>query len=230
MTPRLVIVDHEGWSPRRFHSTMTGELVWRQTDEGIEVQGDGVRRTAGEPITLRRIVASYGPELVDTSKMSGVPQQMLAAIVAAESKGYPDAEREEPGLNDISIGLTQTLTATARDVAKRAPSAFGLQLLAMTKPVPEGGDVDTWRALLSQPHYAIRLAAVYVALADDAQDLQLDPVLCYAAYNAGSARVSHTTPWGIHYYRKALSDGSYADAMENFVAWYGDACYVYGSC
>ena len=94
----------------------------------------------------------------------------------------------------------------------------------------KGGDLDEWRAILRQPRIAIRLGALYFSIANAQHDLQMDPVLCYAAYNAGSPRFSDKTPFGVHYYRKKLDDGRWADAMTNFLRWHNDSVAAYGVC
>jgi soluble lytic murein transglycosylase-like protein len=151
-------------------------------------------------------------------------------MIGAESRGTLTAEREEAHLKDFSIGLTQTLTATAFDLAARAPGELGLKAITRLKPMPQGGDLAEWQAILRQPFYAIRLGALYFDIANKQYDIQFDPVLCYAAYNAGSPRENLENPWGLHYYRKKLPDGRWADAMDNFSRWYGDAVHVYGEC
>jgi hypothetical protein len=231
---KLPIVDHDRWSPRRYHSVEGADIIWRQTSEGIEVLNEGVRRTKGEPTTLRRIVRDYGDEIADARELlggrSGPPLQLIAAMIAAESKGMPTVENDEPHLKDISIGLTQTLTATAQNLAVQAPAELGLDAIAKLKPLPQGGDIDAWKQALGDPRNAIRLGALYFAIANKRHDAQYDPVICYAAYNAGSPRENPDTPWGLHYFRRVLDDGRVADAMENFVKWYGDACDVYAYC
>lgn len=228
--------QEESWSPDLFHSVGSGTIVWRQIPEGILVKTEeSERRTRGEPVTLRKIVSSYGREIDYASAISSVPKQLIAGVIAAESHGNPVAERREAHLNDWSIGLTQIITATAQSLAANDMLWIGplnLEEIASMKPIPRGGDLGRWRSLLGDPRNAISLAAVYLRLANDLFKLKFDPVLCYAAYNAGSPRDSTITPWGVHYYRitKARGPGVVevvADAMDSFVKWYGDACDVY---
>ena len=230
MPPPVPIVDQESWCPRRFHSVEGAEIIWRQTDEGIEVKDEGVRRTKGEPTTLRRIVKDYGHLIDAACEYTDVPRQLVAGMIAAESRGIPTAEREEPPIKDWSIGLTQTLTATAFTLAAQAPEELNVKEVTKLKPLPQGGDLAEWRGLLRQPFYGIRLGALYFSIVNRQSELKFDPVLCYAAYNAGSVRENLKNPFGLHYYRKKLPDGRWADAMENFCRWFGDACAVYGEC
>ena len=235
----FAVRDKGEWEPRRWHCVSEGELegdiAWRQTDEGIEVRGHenaevgATMRTKGEPITLTRIVGTYGELIREACSIVNVPQQLVAGMIAAESMGKPEAERAEPHLGDVSIGLAQTLTATAAHLAHDAPAELQLDPIAQTKSLPSGGSLGLWRELLTEPRHAIRLGALYFAVANAQDDLRLDPVLCYAAYNAGSVRANRKNPWGVHYYRKKL-DGGWADAMDSFARWYGDACAVYAFC
>jgi len=231
----IPVLDKGPWEPRRWHCIHDGpreaKITWRQTDEGIEVRGkEGVMRTKGEPTTLTRIVDSYGELIAEACNLTNVPAQLVAGMIAAESMGKPDAERVEAQISDASIGLTQTLTATAYNLAEHAPPELELEPIGQLKPLPRGGDLTAWRNRLQDPQNAIRLGAYYFRVANDQDDLRFDPVLCYAAYNAGSVRKNLLHPWGVHYYRAKLPDGRWADAMDNFCRWYGDACAVYGYC
>lgn len=146
-----LIVDRENWSPGRFHSVGASDAVnvWRVAADGVRVRSEpSVRRTQGEPITLRRIVKDFGQIIASVSVLVGVPRQMIAALIAIESRGHADAENDEPQLKDISIGLTQTLTATAHELARRAPKEYGLSALGKLAPLPKGGDLSDWRFLL----------------------------------------------------------------------------------
>lgn len=226
-----LIVDRDTFDPWRFHSVAgrASVNVWKQTAGGILVRGEeSERRTKGEPETLRRIIGEFGNDIAEACETVNVPAPLVAGMLAAESHGKTDAERPEDHLKDVSIGLTQTLTATAWGLAASAPEELELSAITKLKPMPKGGSLDEWREILRQPFYAIRLGALYFAVANADHDLQLDPVLCYAAYNAGSPRLSSATPWGVHYYRKKLDDGRWADAMDSFSRWYGDACAAYG--
>lgn len=239
----LRITNHEGtWAPYQFHSAYDAPIVWKQTPQGILVRGEeSERRTRGEPTTLRRIWGQYGDVIRSVLSLVSAPRgvdggscvyPLILAVIAAESRGNPTAERHEPHLHDYSIGLTQVLTATAHDLARTAPFSLldiaQLHEIANEKTLPQGGSLERWRALLQEPTNAVALAVWYLLRASRDGGLQFDPVLCYAAYNAGSVRENISTPWGLHYYRKVDNNGKVvADAMDSFVKWYGDACHVY---
>lgn len=240
MTLHIINCEDWLWAPDKFHSVAGAPIIWKQTPRGILVHGEeSERRTRGEPTTLRRIWGQYGNVL--RSVVDGVMDlprpclqeffPLVLAVIAAESRGDPTAERHEPSRHDYSIGLTQVLTATAQDLARTAPEKLRTRVvqladIAAEKTIPKGGSLERWRSLLQEPHNAIALAVWYLLRASSG--LQFDPVLCYAAYNAGSARENASTPWGLNYYRKVDNHGKVvADAMDSFVKWYGDACHVY---
>lgn len=227
---KVEIVDSDDWCLRRWHGRerLANEdwLHWKVDDEGILVEGEArVRRTKGKPVTLSRIVASYGDDILRWADTFDLSEQLLAAIIAVESGGMPEAERYEQHLNDYSIGLTQTLTATAKQLGRFSPELpkNGLE------PVPAGGLVDSWRGFLRIPENSIAYGAAYLRSANDRSDLRNDPVLLYCAYNAGSVRPLGN-PWGLAHYR-SVKDGKlvYA-ALDSFCAWYNDAVDVYGVC
>lgn len=214
----LLLVDCDRWSPSRYHHVDGGKSAWRVQVDGILVQGEvAPRRTKGEPVTLRRIRKRFGDHIAQIAARTGLTQQLLGAIIAVESGGNEKAERFEQHINDWSIGLTQTLTATAYTVANR------MRFEPMLKPVPEGGDVDEWRVYLGEPYTSIELGASYLVMQNERFALRYDPVLLYASYNAGSPRPSSGNDWGLVCY-----DAHDYNALDCFAAWYGDACAVYG--
>lgn len=223
------IVDRDAWSPRRFHAVKDGVgHAWKVTDGGIWVQGeDSVRRSKGEPSTLRRIYDRFLEIIVQVHVDTGVPQQLIAAAIANESGGKDGGERFEKHLNDWSIGVMQTLTNTAWGIAQRSPSLQISQAILDLQPVPKGGDLETWKTLLHRPEVSISLGAQYLRILNERFDCRWDPILIYAGYNAGSPRTSGSRPWGLHYHRVSLGDGRIFDAMDTFAAWYGDACDVW---
>lgn len=227
------------WEVRRFHrpafslsvpvddpAMAVNERAWKLTDEGVLVENeDTERRTKGEPTTLTRIVETYGDAIAEASELVEVPEQLIAAVVATESWGKPDAEKYEAHLDDWSIGLMQTLTSTAHALALQAPAKLEVEGLKAYRPVPKGGSVDEWRELLSKPEMSIRLGAFYLARNNDRWHLEFDPIFVYATFNAGSPQLpkAEGNEWGIH----GAANGK---VFDHFAAWYGDACAVYGVC
>jgi len=212
------------WALEEWHSAELthGEHAWRVARSGIYVRDEGglPRRTRGEPVTVTKILRAYGDAIEEAADLTGVPTRTILAMLATESGTNPKAERFEKHLNDWSFGAAQTLTATAHAMARR------LHITSPPKAYPS--DVSTelaWRSFLFEPRNSILIGVSYIAYNDERWGLLDDPVLAYAAYNAGSPRPSATNPWGVAYYRKKTSQGTY-DALDTFAAWYGDACAV----
>ena len=189
-----------------------GKRWWWHDQTGIVPIGQTESlRTRGKPVTLTRICNRFEPLFAKALEGTSIDAAMLAAVVATESGGDPNAERQEPKLKDRSIGLTQTLTATALGLAKRAG------VLVPAKSLPKGGELLHWRAALRDPATSLRLAAVYLDAADQRWKCQGDPVLLYACFNAGGPYASHDNSWGLR---------AYGTALDAFARWYGDACEV----
>lgn len=218
-------ITPQPWRPEDPHGVRGHKRRWWSNAEGVWVVGETApRRTKGQPVTLTKIVAKYGAHISEASSRTGVPEPLLAGMVATEAGLNEKAERYEKHLNDWSIGAAQTLTETAWAMALR------LNIRQPDRPVPRGGDVDEWRRFLSDPRTSILLGAMLLAYNDERFGLQWDPVLSYAGYNAGSPIVRPAKPWGLaHYTFDRDGDGvPEYDAIDTFVAWYGDACAVYG--
>jgi hypothetical protein len=210
------IVDRDDrWRLDRWHSVSGKSRKWMVEPGGIAVGREkGVRRTKGEPKTAMRIMNTWGKVIRHMGLTFDVDPRVLTAIVCIESGGKENAERYEKHLNDWSIGLCQTLTATAHQLAKMIGIPNG-----PTKPVPKGGDLDDWRSFLSMGWNSIMLAGAYLENAGRRWDLRGDPVLLYACYNAGSPRLTDKNPWGLV---------NYGHALDAFTRFYGDACAVWG--
>lgn len=231
------VQDCDVWDVRRYHRASFGppaepraddalKRAWKLTDEGVLVENeDTERHTKGEPKTLRRIVDTFGDAIAEASELTGVPKQLIAAVIATESYGKPDAERYEAHLNDWSIGLMQTLTGTAHALALQAPAKLQVEGLKAYLPIPKGGSIDDWRILLGKPEVSIGLGAHYLARNNERWQLEFDPIFVYATFNAGSPQPPGAVgnEWGIH----GAANGGVFDF---FAAWYGDACAVYGVC
>lgn len=228
----LKVMNVEPWEPRLWHKVFGAKNIWRQTSEGIEVRGEkGPRRTKGEPSTLTRIIDTWGEQIDHACTVLNLPRELMAGVIGAESKGTLDARKFEDHLSDASIGLTQVLTSTALFLAKQAPTELKLAPVLGLMPLPQGGKESDWKPVMTNPTIAIGLGAMMLRVANDTYDCRMDPVLSYAVYNAGSLRPNDKNPWGMHYYRKYLPKHEiWADAMNSFTRWYGDACAVYATC
>lgn len=199
-------------NPRDYHSAFDGGARWRLTMDGVELEHVGTLRTAGEPLTVRKIWRDYTAPIQYAARQFGVPVELLLATIATESivrQGARDPKqvREEPGYRSdestphkISVGLGHILIDTARRVL-RYPVA---------------------RAWLGVPSNNIWTIAAVIRDAADVHGFDAPKVA--AAYNAGTVAESIKNRWKMR---------STNDHLDRFGAWLGDAVAVVrdgGSC
>lgn len=180
-----------------------GSKRWRVLEGGaIEVEGEGVIRTRGEPLTARTFFAEHGDavrEARDRFEVSPAWIFGMAAIEATRIKGRPFSldprcYREEGAYvsdeetpNQISPGLMQTLLSTASSMNKRYNLGIAIS-----------------RESLFNARNSIMLGTAYMAWQRDRykpRNMQIaklaghefDFVFCTGAYNAGSVR-ANTSP------------------------------------
>src|SRR3954452_17216217 len=180
---------------------------WRVTPRGIAVEGKGVERTPGDPITVTHVWALYHNQINAAATRLGVPAQLILATICTESSGHADAIRLEPKFvsdaatpDQVSPGLMQTLISTARS--------------ALNDP-----GID--RKWLFVPGNSIMAGTAYIA--GQATSTLLDPPLVAAAYNAGSLRhnASGRNRWKLVQY--PIDSSEHCD---RFVKWFNDACFA----
>lgn len=175
-----------------------GSKRWQILDNGaIEVEGEGVIRTRGEPVTARTFFAEHGAAAREASARFDVPLSWIfgmAAIEATRVKGRPFSldprcYREEPDYvsdeetpAEISPGIMQTLLTTADSMNRR----YKLNI-----PIN--------RESLFNARNSILLGTAYMAYQRDRyapRNMQIgkldghtfDFVFCTGAYNAGSVK------------------------------------------
>jgi peptidoglycan hydrolase-like protein with peptidoglycan-binding domain len=161
-----------------------GSRRWRLSAAGVEIEGHGVIRTGGQPDTARRVWTRFRSPLEKNAAAYGVPVELIVACICAESRGNPDACREEPGFisdaetpHRVSPGLMQTLISTAREATR---------------------DPTITRAALFDPEIAIRAGTAYLKQqAMRRGGSNFDPPLVGISYNAGSLRETSGNPWGL---------------------------------
>ena len=186
-----------------YHRRFPGSVRWRCVPAGVDIEGDGVQRTPGQPLTVRRIWQTFRVELARWSTLYGIPVELLIATAATESGGDARARRNEPGWTGdettphrVSIGLMQTLISTAR-------AATGV----------------SWTAReLFEPNVSILAGGAYIRQQYEATGF--DPPLVAAAYNAGviAEQRGAGNRWKLRQYK--LGTGEHLD---RFVQWFGDA-------
>lgn len=101
----------------------------------------------------------------DASKKYGVEYELIKAIAKRESDFRPDAVREEPSINDASIGVMQVLVRTAQW---------------------QMNDNSITRERLMDPRFNIDVGAKYIRYNLDRFGGDFDKAI--AAYNAGTPR------------------------------------------
>jgi len=191
-----------------------GARRWRLSPEGLRVEGFvAPPRSPGKPETAMRCWRDFRAAFETCAAAYGVPVELLIATACTESGGRAEALREEPGfISDeatpqrVSLGLMQTLIATAREVL---------------------GDASLDRARLLDPSTSIRAGAAMIRAQAIRRKLptHFDPPLVAIAYNAGSLRPradGAPDPWGLV---QTLRGGhAHADA---FVAFFNDCFAVF---
>lgn len=237
------------WSPvefHRVHPSLVGEKKhWWKVDsiefEGIYVLGeDKPRRTRGKPKTAERVLANFGEAIREAATLYGDNVDwwdlatLMVATFATENSGKLVGDRYEKHIDDWSFGGAQFLTATARAVAVKLSDAgygprVGLPLPPGQSMRQDGSDANkaAWKAYLEEPRVAAHLMARFHYDNHLRFDARMDPVLLYAAYNAGSPRPSKQTKFGLVYYDPDKL-GPRPGAVDHFTRWYGDAAAVIG--
>lgn len=193
-----------------------GSVSWALWRDGIRVGKGNVPPEVfgGQPVTVRRIYATFREPLVYHAEAMGVPVELLISTIATESSGKVDSVRIEPGYvsdeetpHRVSVGLMQTLISTAREAL---------------------GDNTIDRAFLLRPEGSIQAGTAYI----DRQKKKtgFDPPKVAAAYNAGGVyhEDAPENRWKMRCY--PLRTGKHVDRWikwfnECFVMWkiFGDA-------
>jgi hypothetical protein len=184
-------------APHRFFAE---GVPWALQPDGISIDGAPPRGTAGNPDTVSGIWKRYGDRCSASAKRYGVPVELVVATIATESGGNPNARRAEQKIGDESVGLMQTLVATARQVLGRNDI--------------KGED-------LLDPVLSIEAGTAYIA--QQRGSTHFDPPLVAAAYNAGSLRRDNAEAnrWKLLCY--PTGTGRHLD---NFANWFADCMKV----
>lgn len=173
----------------RWHKVFRGGTPWRLTADGVELKGDGLERTPGNPRTVTWIWETYNSPINRWSEYYRVPAELIVAVIATEATPAPGAPaysrdaaslRREKGFVSVArtphllaVGLMQITVATARAVLAR-------------EGVAEDSVDDQW---LVDPDNGIRAGTAYIALQARGElcniATMLDPPVAIAAYHAG---------------------------------------------
>lgn len=114
-------------------------------------------------------ILSLAQKTVQEHNFNADPK-MLAAMAVIESSGNPTASRYEAHINDISVGLMQTLGETARWLA----SDMGYR----AHGVPSNAD-------LADPEVSMYFGAAYVDYLSNFRGVSRKPEWIVRAYNGG---------------------------------------------
>jgi murein DD-endopeptidase MepM/ murein hydrolase activator NlpD len=194
-------------SLEQYHRAFSGGVRWRLVPRGIEIEGSGVERTSGNPVTTTRIWNKFGDFINQWAEYYQVPCVLIVATIATETSGNPDAMRKEPGYQSdeltphkISVGLMQTLISTARDTLN---------------------DPNIDRQWLLQPSNSIKAGICYIT--QQKSVTVYDPPKVACAYNAGSIyqNTGENNRWKMRQY--PIGTGEHCD---RFVKWFNDAVAV----
>ena len=148
------------WVIEEFHNYGSGEVFWRKTEQGVEIQGQGyVRWHANKLRQVRAVVRTYLPIATREAERFEIPREYILATILTESGGNPFAYRYEPRLDQSSLGVMQVLEGTAESLGLDDPER------------------------LFDPEICIHYGAKLIA--EQSRFTLLDPVLVAAAYNAG---------------------------------------------
>jgi len=191
----------------QYHRAFPGGVRWRLVPKGIEIEGSGIERTPGKPVTTTRIWNKYGNFINQWAEHYQVPCVIILATIATETSGNLQAIRKEPGYQSdeltphkISVGLMQTLISTARDTL-------------------DDNVVDlNW---LLQPNNSIKAGTCYIARQKSVTVYDPPKVAC--AYNSGSIyqNTGSNNRWKMRQY--PIGTGEHCD---RFVKWFNDAVAV----
>jgi len=181
---------------------------WRILEDGsIEVEGEGVPRTRGEPASMELLLDCHGIVIDATSCRFRIPKATIMAMIAKEAvrrDGLYFEERSkrwEERLGEHSAGLMQTLVSTANAMERK----FGLY--GREIGIPD----------LFCPEVSIMLGVAYIRYQADRRG-DVDPVLAQAAFNAGGVYETSKNRWNLRTHSPTRTD--------SFIAWHNDAIAV----
>jgi uncharacterized protein (TIGR02594 family) len=195
-----------------YHTSFEGGVRWKLCPGGIDVEGKGIERSAGDPTTARKVWDENNTWVNEFARDYRVPAELIVATICTESSGKPKAVREEPGYssdestpNKVSPGLMQTLISTARECLKKSGALEESELSTVT------------REWLFQPRNSIH-AGTSVILAQH-KKTDYDPVLVACAYNAGGVYENRGAEnrWKLKQF--PIGTGEHAD---RYVKWFND--------
>jgi len=179
-----------------WHAPFREGQRWRLTNAGVEIEGSGIERTPGRPLTVTWIWEAYGKSIDRWSVHYGAPAELIIAVIATEAGTIsgasrfsrdPKSLRKEKGFLSlrktphlISVGLMQTTVATARAALKLEgveSAGIGIRFLSdADRSIRAGASVLAWQAR----GQLCNVATLF------------DPPVAFAAYNSGGLYLSRS--------------------------------------
>jgi len=198
-----ITTDEQGWT------NAGGSLSWRVAARGIETRdAEGITRVRRSKVLVyvpKTIYATHHRDIKIAADAFGLPKELLLTTAVVESAGITNNEKHEPHLKDTSIGICQTLTATASALCRllgwprlgdhEHVDEDVAPFLCPDLTLPQGGDIVEWRRFLGVPFNSFSLAAALYGYNSERYSTE-DPIQLYAAYNAGSLRPG-ANKWGL---------------------------------
>lgn len=183
-----------GW--RQYHNG----IRWRVRESGvIEVEGEGILRTEGNPRTAETNWLDYRANWLAAQEEFSVPVHIALSVMLVEAwppfHGFhrnPQQDREEPGYTSdeatshkVSSGIMHTLLSTAQSEHRKR---------GLFERPPTRED-------LYFPDRSIRAGVAYLATL--AERYGMEPMLLQVGYNAGGVKHNPSDPFGFYVFDSA---------------------------
>ncbi len=209
------------WTPDAWHGVEGFPRQWRRLPTGHIEEHNHVRQqvrhvspTNANANLAAEVWQQRRAEIEFAHDVTGVSMAEIAALIATESvndnlAGGPDSWTNKHGVEiiDSSWGLCQTLTDTALLAGRlvgwprREPGVDYhddvRSWLMPWKSEPRGGSREEWALWLQDTFVGVTMGALVYRVMSERHDTRGDPLLRYAAYNAGGLRRNDARRYGI---------------------------------
>jgi hypothetical protein len=218
---------------REFHNEFSS-VKWKLTKDGVFIQGSGIERTKGKPVTTSRIWNDFKSEIISASTQFHITVEIIIATIATESGGYPFAHRFEKGYSSdlstphrASYGLMQTLVSTAQEtlinwnIKQLKISKYSSLYYEKIKEIRQRIKRLVNQHWLFVAQNSINSGTCYIREQDYKTDLDPPKVAC--AYNSGGiyAQLGYNNRWKMKQHPIGTSKHT-----DKFVKWFNDAVEV----
>ncbi|PID56443.1 hypothetical protein CSB45_11360 [candidate division KSB3 bacterium] len=182
-----------------WHNYGSGTIWWRNSDNGIEVKGQGLVESAKYAEQAADIWQKYQTAIITASEKYSVAIPVIIATVVTESSGDAKAYRHEAAFYRRYIKKNAFWKNNPYYKApRRISSSYGLMQIMYTTAYAVGfrGTPED----LYDPAVNIDAGAAYMASAFQVRQHGWDPPKIACAYNAGSVRPTAQNRWGMYYH------------------------------